>query len=115
MWKIFWRGARGRCPRCGRGRIFAGWNNVRTHCHACGLRLRVREPDTWMFMYVSAAFITGLFVIGLLWKFPVPTNKWLWRGIMGCAALALFFGTSPLRKGLALGLDYLMDVRGEPE
>ena len=100
-----------RCPRCGEGPLFAGFGDVREHCDACGLELKSREPDTWLFMYVSTAFITGLFIIGLLWVFPVPANKWLARLCIGSAAIVAFFGTAPLRKGLAIAFDFWIDSR----
>lgn len=108
---IISRSLRQRCPRCGQGRLFTGWGNVRESCETCGLQLRSREPDTWLIMYVSTAFLTGFFIIGMLWIFPVPASKWLWRGVMALVALALFLGTVPLRKGLAIGFDYLMDSK----
>jgi uncharacterized protein (DUF983 family) len=88
---------------------------VRERCEVCGLELQAREPDTWLFMYVSTALITGVFIAGMLWVFPVPANKWAWRVIMGVVALAAFFGTAPLRKGVAIGLDYMVDMRDKDD
>lgn len=110
--EILWRGVRCRCPQCGQGRLFKRWGIVHERCAACGLRLNTREPDTWFIMYVSMAVITGVFLIGLLWVFPTPANKWLGRIVMGSAALGIFFGSAPMRKGLAIALDYLSDLRG---
>ena len=31
------RGLRGRCPRCGEGRLFQGFLSLRTACDKCGL------------------------------------------------------------------------------
>jgi len=108
---ILWRGLRGRCPQCGRERIFHGWWTVRERCEACDLALRSREPDAWFAMYMSMAFITGLFIAGLLWVFPEPANKRLGQIVVTLAAAVVFIGSEPTRKGVALALDYLIDLR----
>ncbi len=84
---------------------------MRGACVTCGLPLRTREPDTGFGMYISAAIITGLFLIGLLWIFPTPSNPRLGQMIVGATALTVFFLSSQFRKGLAIALDYLVDLR----
>jgi uncharacterized protein (DUF983 family) len=37
-------GVRGRCPRCGRGRLFAGFLTLRGQCDACGLDYGFADP-----------------------------------------------------------------------
>src|SRR5437868_109009 len=37
FWATFFRSARLRCPRCGRGRLFRGWFRMHPRCEACGL------------------------------------------------------------------------------
>jgi uncharacterized protein (DUF983 family) len=32
-----WRGIACRCPRCGAGKLYAGFLNLRPNCEACGL------------------------------------------------------------------------------
>jgi len=108
---IVCRGLTRRCPQCGCGRMFNGWWHVRERCEACDLELRSREPDTWFTMYMSMAFITGLFLGGLLWIFPEPANKRLGQAVIVLAAGVLFVISEPTRKGLALALDYLIDLR----
>lgn len=84
---------------------------VRECCAVCGLPLRRREPDTWLFMYVSMALITGLYLIAMLWVFPAPSRPWLWRGFIAASALCLYLVTAPVRKALSLGLDYWVEVQ----
>lgn len=109
--QILWRGVRGRCPQCGRGALFRGWANVRESCDECGIRLKSREPDTWFVMYVSMAAITGIFLIGMMWVFPPPANKWIAGAIIAVAALAIYIVTTSMRKGLAIAIDYLLELR----
>ena len=37
-------GALGRCPRCGRGHIFAGFLRMRDRCEVCGLDYAFADP-----------------------------------------------------------------------
>ncbi len=48
------RGVVGRCPRCGGGRLFAGWLHMVERCPTCGLRFEREE-----------GFFLGAFVINL--------------------------------------------------
>src|SRR6185295_20311827 len=57
------RGLRHRCPRCGEGPLFAGWNRLYDECPVCGLAFERRSGDTWFFMYMSTAGLTGMLVV----------------------------------------------------
>ncbi|HTL69979.1 MAG TPA: hypothetical protein VL404_01690 [Candidatus Eisenbacteria bacterium] len=94
------------CPACGGSSLFEG-GALRPACPSCGLLIRSREPDTWFFMYVSTAGITGIFVVLML--LVVPANRLLGRVAVGAAAIAAFFLTNPLRKSFAIALDYLAE------
>jgi len=62
-------------------------------------------------MYISTAFITGLFVLGMFWI--LPKNLWMGRLVIAGSALAFFMLTWPFRKGAAIAFDYLVDLRFE--
>lgn len=106
---ILGRGIRGRCPQCGEGRLFEGWVNLVSECPICGLKLASREGDTWAFMYISTAFITGLFVLAMLWV--LPADLALGRFLVAAAALVFFLATWPPRKGFAVAFDYWVEWR----
>ena len=40
-----WRGVRGRCPRCGRGRLFCAFPKVDDHCSVCRLDFTGHRAD----------------------------------------------------------------------
>jgi uncharacterized protein (DUF983 family) len=40
-----WRGVRGRCPRCGRGRLFCAFLKVDGHCSVCRLDFTGHRAD----------------------------------------------------------------------
>ena len=101
-----------RCPRCGVGKIFLAWGDLVTHCPQCSLRIKEREPDTWFFMYMSTAAITGVFVLSML-LLPAPKNQTLGSVLIGLGALFLFVVTTPIRKSLAIGFEYFTDLVSE--
>ena len=84
---------------------------MNVNCASCAQPLRKFEDNTWFFMYVSTAGITGVFLIGMF--LVVPTNAWLARfGFMAVAAVA-FLATHARRKGFAIGFEIWMDSRVE--
>jgi uncharacterized protein (DUF983 family) len=106
------RGLRRRCPQCGKGRLFQGWSALRPTCEVCGLPLAAREGDLWAPMYASMAAITGVFIIVMLWVVhPAPENVVLGRVILVAAAFAAMWGSLPFRKGVAVALDYIRELR----
>jgi uncharacterized protein (DUF983 family) len=45
VWTSLKRGFRGRCPRCGEGKIFCAFLKVADRCSACGLDLTPHRAD----------------------------------------------------------------------
>ena len=41
--RVLWRGMTRRCPRCGTGKLFAGWFRMVERCPGCGHRFRREE------------------------------------------------------------------------
>jgi len=98
------RGARGLCPRCGRGKIFKSWGLMHRECPECGLLFEEHEGDTWGFMYVSTGLITGLFIIGMF--LIRPSNRWIGLGAVIVLSVLAMMGTQAIRKGIAVALDF---------
>lgn len=60
-------------------------------------------------MYMSTAFITGLFIVAM---FVVsPTDPFAGRWVVAIGALIAIVGTVHRRKGLALALDWWLRYR----
>lgn len=109
---VFLNAVKIRCPRCGKGKIFFAYGELVEKCSECSLPIRVREPDTWFFMYMSTAAITGIFVISMLLLTP-PKNQFIASVLIGGGALLLFVLTTPIRKSIAIALEYYTDTRSE--
>jgi uncharacterized protein (DUF983 family) len=101
------RGFRRRCPRCGEGPLFAGWNRLREACPVCGLRYERHTGDTWFFMYMSTAGLTGVLVVCMF--LLRPGIVWLGQIAVAAAALVVIGLTLPYRKGVAVAIDYLIE------
>ncbi len=94
-----------KCPRCGVGPIFRRWWTYTEHrqCPRCGLAY---DPhgESLAFMYLSTAFLTGVMFIVLVTMPPRHLEEYRLGLVAG--ALALYGATMPLRKSLAIALNY---------
>src|ERR1700710_261980 len=76
------RGLRGRCPKCGEGRIFRAFLKVADHCPACGEEFHHHRADDFpaylvivivghivvaMVLAVEAAYAPPLWLHALIW------------------------------------------------
>lgn len=104
---VLLRGMAKRCPRCARGPLFRRWYTLHDQCTECRLSFHTYEGDTWAFMYVSTAGITGLIVVVMLLATPADTV--VGRIVLVAAAIALIVGTLPTRKGIGIAIDYLAE------
>jgi uncharacterized protein (DUF983 family) len=104
--QLLGRALRLRCPRCGEGKIFRRLLTYSEHtsCPRCGLRYDPRG-ESLAFMYVSTAFLTGVMVVVMLLMHPESIASG--RMVVIPIALALYVSTLPVRKALAIALNYL--------
>jgi uncharacterized protein (DUF983 family) len=108
---VIGRGLRQRCPQCGRGTLFEGWGVLRERCLECGCLIQAREDDCWFFMYMTTAAVTGVFILAM---FALTPRNVLWgKLVSACLALFVFLKTQPIRKGLAIAIEYWVDHRLE--
>jgi uncharacterized protein (DUF983 family) len=56
-------GMRGRCPRCGEGRLFNGFLDVAPRCQACGLDFSFADSGDGPAVFIM--MIVGFLVVGL--------------------------------------------------
>jgi len=102
-----WRAAFGcRCPRCGRGRLFAGLLSVRQACEVCGLDLSAQDAGDGPAVFVI--FFLGLIVVGLAalveirYSPPIWVHLLLWTPLILGGAIVML---RPLKAGL-IALQY---------
>lgn len=106
------RGARGKCPNCGRGTLFQRYLGVKAGCERCGEAFHHHRADD-LPIYLNI-FLTGHAAIGLvmlvidsellpLWAFTLLT--------MGAAVTVSIALMRPL-KGLVIGAQWALLMHG---
>lgn len=101
----------GRCPRCGKGRLFGGPLSFAPACSACGLdysAFNVGDGAAAFLILIVGAVITGL----ALWLELSAEPPWwvhvlLWLPL----TLILSLGLMRLAKGALLALEYANNAR----
>ena len=99
-------GLRGRCPRCGQGRLFNGFLAVGERCGVC--RLDYSFADAGDGPAVFVILIIGFVVVGLALWMDVSLNPPLWVHFLLWIPLTLVLSLTALRliKGVLLTLQY---------
>lgn len=97
---------RGRCPRCGEGRLFSGFLDLAKRCAACGYDFRKADPGDGPAVFVI--LIAGFLVVGLavivevLYRPPYWLHAVLWIPLVLASTLGLL---RPL-KGVLVALQF---------
>ena len=95
-----------RCPRCGRGRLYAGYLKVAETCTDCGFDLRKADSGDGPAVFII--FILGFLVVpaALLLEQLLAPPYWVhvavWPAVILGGALALL----PPLKGLLIALQF---------
>lgn len=99
-------GLRGRCPRCGKGRLFAGPFRLAERCEACGLDYRFADAGDGPVVFVI--LIVGFVVVGAALWAEVNYNPPLWLHFLLFVPLAVALSLLALRliKGVLVTLQY---------
>jgi uncharacterized protein (DUF983 family) len=109
------RGLLGRCPRCGKGKLFKGVLDIADQCDSCGLQFFGHDAGDGP--AVAGIFVLGTAVVALaIWvEFTFMPPLWLhaalWTPIIVGGAVGLL---RPL-KGLAVALQYRYRAVDEEE
>jgi uncharacterized protein (DUF983 family) len=99
-------GLRGRCPRCGEGRLFSGFLALAPHCGNCRLDYAFADsgdgPAVFVILIVGA--LIGALALGVEMSYGPP----LWLHFVLWFPLALVLCAWALRafKGLLIALQY---------
>ena len=95
-----------RCPRCGKGKLFAGFLSLRPRCEACGLDYKFADSGDGPAVFII--LIAGFIVVGcaLVVEFKYAPPFWVHALLWGPLILATTL--LPLRpmKSLMIALQY---------
>ena len=102
----FGAGFRGRCPRCGEGRLFNGYISVKPRCSVCGLDYDFADSADGPAVFVM--LIIGFIVVGLALWVEVSYGPPLWLHFLLWIPLTLILCLPTLRwlKGIMIALQY---------
>jgi uncharacterized protein (DUF983 family) len=99
-------GLKGRCPRCGEGRLFDGFLTVGKGCTNCGLDYSYADAGDGPAVFVI--LIIGFIMVGLALWTEVNLNPPLWVHLVIWLPLTVVLALAALRliKGVLLTLQY---------
>ncbi len=110
--RAMWRGALGRCPHCGQGRLFASFLKVKDTCSSCGEELhhhRADDAPPYFTMFIVGHIVVPLvLLVEKLWAPPLPVHFVLWTLV----TLGLTFALMPAVKGAIVGLQWALRMHG---
>jgi uncharacterized protein (DUF983 family) len=95
-----------RCPRCGRGRLFAGFLRLKPACEACGLNYGFADagdgPAVFVIFFSGFVVVFAALLVEVVYQPPYWLHAALWL------PLVLLTTLGPLRpvKGLMIALQY---------
>ncbi|MBL8581515.1 MAG: DUF983 domain-containing protein [Rhizobiaceae bacterium] len=99
-------GLKGRCPRCGEGRLFSGLLSVAPRCGVCGLDNSFADAGDGPAVFVI--LIIGFIVVGLALWMEVNYGPPLWVHFLLWIPLTVVLSLVALRliKGVLISLQY---------
>jgi uncharacterized protein (DUF983 family) len=99
-------GLAGRCPACGRGKLFSGYLNLAPRCSVCGLDYSFAEAGDGPAVFVI--LVTGFIVVGaaLYVEMVYAPPYWLHAVIWGPLAILLPLLLLRSFKGVLVALQY---------
>ena len=99
-------GLRGRCPRCGEGRLFDGFLKLPPRCAACGLDFSFADsadgPAVFAILIVGFIVAGGALVTEIAYSPPIWAQFALWMPLV----LVLSLGAMRPLKGVLIALQY---------
>lgn len=107
----FKAGVLGRCPRCGKGRLYKGFIGLADQCGDCGLEYDFADsgdgPAIFIMLIVGFVIVGAAIWVEVTYQPPYIVHALLWLpGILILSALLL----RPL-KGLLIALQYKHQAR----
>jgi uncharacterized protein (DUF983 family) len=115
VWTALKRGLRGRCPRCGEGKLFRAFLKVDNHCSVCALDFTPHRADD-LPAYLVIVIVGHIVVPTILWietdySPPVPLQLAIYLPLTLILSLALL---QPV-KGAVVGVQWALRMHGFDE
>ncbi len=102
----FLSGLAGRCPNCGKGRLFAGFLRIRPECEACAFPLAKADsgdgPAVFIILIVGFLMAFGMLFVEIAYKPPI----WLHLVVFFPLTIALCLALLRPFKGLLIAAQF---------
>jgi uncharacterized protein (DUF983 family) len=110
---VWWMaGLKGRCPRCGEGRIFEGFLKVRDTCEVCGFELGKHDSGdgpAFFVLFLLCIVVTPIaLLVNASFDIPLWVNAIVWGGVI----LGASIGSLRPASGLMIGIQYRSRATG---
>ena len=104
-------GIAGRCPTCGRGKLFSGYLKLAPRCNVCGLDYGFADSGDGPAVFVI--LVTGFIVVGaaLLVEMAYAPPYWVHAALWGPLAILLPLLLLRSFKGVLIALQYKHKAR----
>lgn len=112
LWRSMARGFAGRCPHCGKGRVFGRFLKVADACNACGEEFHHHRADdlpAYLVIFIVGHLVVGAFM-GAEAVFSLTT--WQHLAIWAPATLVMAVGLLQPVKGAVVGLQWALRMHG---
>ena len=115
VWTAVKRGFRGRCPRCGEGKLFRAFLKVDDHCPVCGLDFTPHRADDLpaylVIVIVGHIVVPTALLIETNYSPPVALQLAIYLPVTLVASLLLL---QPV-KGAVVGIQWALRMHGFDE
>jgi uncharacterized protein (DUF983 family) len=112
LWDAVMRGARGRCPHCGEGRLFRSFVKTVDRCEHCGEEIHHHRADDLpaylVIVIVGHITLGGFLAVEVMAELPMWVHMVVWVPLTIILALALL---RPV-KGAIVGLQWALYMHG---
>ncbi|PRX11759.1 UNVERIFIED_ORG: uncharacterized protein (DUF983 family) [Martelella mediterranea] len=99
-------GLAGRCPHCGKGKLFDGFLTLKPACENCGLSYAFADSGDGPAVFVMMAVGFVLIALVLWTEISYAPPLWVHALIWVPVAIALSLGALRAFKGVLIGLQY---------
>lgn len=112
LWSAMWNGLRCKCPKCGRGRLFASFVKTVDRCAACGEEMHHHRADDLPAYLVVV--IVGHVVVGAFMGVEATSTLSTWQHLAIWVPLTVALSLALLRpiKGAVVGLQWALYMHG---
>ena len=110
--QAMWRGALGRCPACGKGKLFTGYLTVNDHCANCGEELHHHRADdgpAYMTILLVGHLMAPLILIIFARYRPDPL---VLATVFSLGTVALSLYLLPRLKGVLIAIQWAKRMHG---